>query len=244
MTPCEQYLNAINELVDGTIGPLRRTELELHLETCDGCRALEQDLRQIATTARSLDTMLPPERIWTGIAERLQEEGRVTTRPGVPGRHYALLAMAAALVIAVGASIVLLTRGEPGPEAPRTTAAVDQPGDAAADASAAPVDPVQVVASELALTEKHFQNAIARADEIVDPQTKALLQKEWLLMTNALAESRRVLETDPQNLPARQSFYDTLRQKIHFLQDTIALMNEMRQGNAAGAAQIVEGGKS
>jgi hypothetical protein len=35
-----------------------------------------------------------------------------------------------------------------------------------------------------------------------------------------------------------------LKQKIRFLQDTIALMNEMRQGDAAGAAQIVEGGKS
>jgi hypothetical protein len=29
---------------------------------------------------------------------------------------------------------------------------------------------------------------------------------------------------------------------VALLQDTIALMNEMRKGNAAGAAQIIDGG--
>jgi hypothetical protein len=32
-----------------------------------------------------------------------------------------------------------------------------------------------------------------------------------------------------------------LKQKIQFLQTTIALMNEMRQGDAEGAARLVEG---
>jgi hypothetical protein len=57
-------------------------------------------------------------------------------------------------------------------------------------------------------------------------------------------EARKALDADPQSAPARASFYEVLRQKIQFLQETIALMNEMWQGDAAGAAQIVEGGKS
>ena len=55
MDACERYLNAIHELVDGTLGPIRRAELELHLESCDGCRALAADLQEIARSARSLD---------------------------------------------------------------------------------------------------------------------------------------------------------------------------------------------
>ena len=54
----------------------------------------------------------------------------------------------------------------------------------------------------------------------------------------------KALVADPGSAVARQSLYEVLKQKIQFLQNTIALMNEMRQGDAAGAAQIVESGKS
>ena len=47
-----------------------------------------------------------------------------------------------------------------------------------------------------------------------------------------------------QNSAARTSLFDALQRKISLLQDTIVLMNEMRKGNAAGAAQVVEGNKS
>ena len=53
---CERYLNAIHELVDGTLGPIRRAELELHLESCEGCRALADDLRAIAARPRVRST--------------------------------------------------------------------------------------------------------------------------------------------------------------------------------------------
>jgi hypothetical protein len=33
--------------------------------------------------------------------------------------------------------------------------------------------------------------------------------------------------------------FEALRQKVTMLQDTIALMNEMRKGNSAGAAQVL-----
>lgn len=239
MKACERYLNAINELVDGTLGPLRRTELELHLEGCEGCSALAAELQPIRDTARSLDTMPAPPRAWAAIEARLRAEGRVAARPlGIRARPYAALALAAALVLAVGASLFVVTSRNPAP-APVTTV-----GDGNGNGNAESVHPVQSVESEMALTEKHFQNVVERADQVLDPATAAVLQKNLLVMNQALEESRKVLEADPQNLPARQSFYETLRQKIEFLQTTIALMNQMRQGDAAGAAEIVEGGKS
>ncbi len=237
MKACERYLNAINELVDGTLGPLRRTELELHLEGCEGCSALAAELQPIRDTARSLATMPAPPRAWAAIEARLRAEGRVAARPlGIRARPYAALALAAALVLAVGAALFVVTSRNPAP-APVTTV-----GDGNGNAES--VHPVQSVESEMALTEKHFQNVVERADQVLDPATAAVLQKNLLVMNQALEESRKVLEADPQNLPARQSFYETLRQKIEFLQTTIALMNQMRQGDAAGAAEIVEGGKS
>jgi anti-sigma factor RsiW len=237
---CEQYLNAIGDLVDGTLGPLRRAELVLHLETCDRCRALVTDLQRIAEGARALDTLPPPDRVWTSVAARLQAEGRL--RPAARwgfGRHHTALALAAALVLAIGASLVFLIPADEGSGEP-------EPATAAAPAGVFE-DPVQGVASELALTERHFQNAIEQAtrpDVLVSPETAAVLQKNLLVVNQAIAESRAALEANPDSTPARQSLYDALRQKIQFLQDTIALMNVMRQGDAIGAAELVEGGKS
>ncbi len=254
MTDCARYLNAIGELVDGTLGPLRRAELDLHLERCESCQALRDDLQRIAAAARALPPLDPPDGVWLRVAGRLHQEGRLTSPPAplVKPRSYTMLALAAALVLAVASSLFVLL---PRDRQASTTAAVPVADDhaagaagAGAGAAAAPADdPVQGVDSELAASEQHFTRAIEQATKVpgaVDPRTVAVLQKNLLVVNQALEESRAALKTDPQSVHARQSFYDVLRQKIQFLQDTIALMNEMRKGDAAGAAQIVEGGQS
>lgn len=239
MKTCDQYLNAIGEVVDGTLGPLRRAELDLHLESCDQCRALVDDLMQVARSARALDPMDPPGHVWAGIASRLEAEGRVRRTAWRVRRSHTMLALAATLVLAVGAAIVLLLP-EAGPDT-QPVVTVRVPDDSIFQ------DPVESVASELALTERHFQNAIeqaSRPDALVSAETTAVLQKNLLVVNQAIAESRAALESNPDSTPARQSLYEALKQKIQFLQDTIALMNVMRQGDAAGAAELVESGQS
>jgi len=98
---CSSYRESIHELVDGTIGPIRRAELERHLDVCDDCRALVADLHAVHELAASLDPLEPPEGVWLQVAGRLRQEGRIAAPP--PARtasrhHVALLALAAALV--------------------------------------------------------------------------------------------------------------------------------------------------
>lgn len=247
MNACERYLNAIQELVDGTLGPIRRAELELHLESCDGCRALAEDLQAIATAAQSLEPRTPPDRVWQQVAGRLRAEGRVSgTGPAAVRRHgVAILALAAALVLVVGSSLYFLKRQAP--VTPTTSAPVASapapatPLPAAGNPAAATTVQAGDIATELAAIDKHFQNVIEQASR-TDPATAELLKKNLLVMNDAIAESRKALEADPQNRSSQ--LYENLKRKIRFLQDTIALMNSMRQGDAAGAAEIVESGKS
>ena len=153
-----------------------------------------------------------------------------------------MLAIAAALVLAVGASLFLLRSA----------------GDAAAD------DGHNAGAWRAGLRQRGVRGSRPRrrqgaggdrdgfpepggaseATNTVDPKTAAALKKNLLVMNEAINETRKALDVDPQSAPARASLYEVLKQKIQFLQDTIALMNEMRQGDAAGAAEIVESGKS
>jgi Putative zinc-finger len=245
MKACERYLNAIDELVDGTLGPLRRAELELHLESCEDCRALVADLQKIVRVAASLEPLVPPDRVWGRIAGQLHQEGRVTTAPASRRGSYTVLALAAALLLAVGASLfVLLPRHSGTPAAPPVVTTVD-PHPPAGNVD--PDDPVQGIDSELVRAEQHFKNAVEEAQKTagaVDPETVATMQKTLGVINDALKESREARKTDPQSAEASKSYYELLKQKIQFLQNTITLMNEMRQGDAAGAAQIVEGGKS
>ncbi|UPY99787.1 hypothetical protein [Klebsiella pneumoniae] len=62
------------------------------------------------------------------------------------------------------------------------------------------------------------------------------------VIDQAIAATKSALQSEPQSAPAREGLFDALRKKVSLLQDTIALMNEMRKGNSAGAAQLVDGG--
>ena len=243
---CERYITQIQELIDGTLGAIRRADLDAHLAQCEDCRALVEDLQRIHDAAASLDELQPPDRVWLQIAGRLRQEGRVSQAAPIiaPRRtHVALLALAAALVIAVGASLLLVARGQ----RPAPTPAPVQAGPAArpsgnANAAAS----VEDVEYELRQAEQHYESAIERLQQIansdqqgLDPQVAATLQKNVQVIDQAIAESRAALRTEPTSAPARESLFEALRQKVSMLQDTIALMNEMRKGNSAGAAQVL-----
>ena len=250
---CSQYRESIHELVDGTIGPIRRAELERHLDECADCRALAEDLRVIEDTAASLDPLEPPDGVWLQIAGRLRQEGRLAApplaAPAASRRHVALLALAAALVLTVGASILMVV---PRWRDDTTTSRLATPSAPAAQPSNAPAEvAVESVEEEFRLAEQHYQNAIAKLEQAarldqpaanattLDAQTAAMLQKNLQVIDQAIAESRAALRAEPQSAPARDSLFDALRRKVALLQDTIALMNEMRKGNSAGAAQIL-----
>ena len=255
---CTQYREWIQDRMDGTLGSIRTAELERHLEECAACRAFAADLQVLRDATDSLEPLAPPDGVWLQLAGRLRQEGRVPAPPvqqRTPVRHVALLAIAAALILAVGASMfVLLPRARPGQptQAPVASAPGAQPGNGAGD------DTVQSVETEFRLAEQHYQNAIGKleeaarldgqstaaqpsGDDTIDPQTAAMLQKNLHVIDQAIAESRAALRSEPQSASARDSLFDALKRKVALLQDTIALMNEMRKGNSAGAAQIING---
>lgn len=250
------YRESIHELVDGTIGAIRRAELERHLDDCAECRAFLADIEAIRDTAGSLEPLEPPDGVWLQIAGRLSQEGRVALPPArqpAPSRHIALLAIAASLLLAVGAALVMLLpqfrSNNTGPNPAAVTTTAPQPGNAGTDVA------IESVEAEFRLAEQHYQNAIAKLEQavqgdqaatgpdsqVLDAQTAAMLQKNLQVIDQAIAESRSALRTEPLSAAALASLFDALRRKVALLQDTIALMNEMRKGNSAGAAQIVDG---
>jgi hypothetical protein len=243
---CSRYTQAIQELVDGTLGAIRKAELQQHLDQCAACRALVADLQQIRDLAGTLDHPAPPDGVWLQVAGRLRQEGRVQPPPPVMktrSSRTALIAIAAGLLVAIGASLVLLLPVLDSNGADRQASGASTPG-----GNAAGDEPVQTIEDHFRLAEQHMQTGIAKLeaaaktdDTAIDAQTAAMLKKNLEMIDQAIAESRAALKAEPQSTIARDSLFNALRRKVALLQDTVSLMNEMRQGDAAGAAQVLEG---
>lgn len=243
---CQQYLNSIQEAVDGTIGSIRRAELEMHLDQCEPCRALREDLQRIHDAGAALPALDAPDRAWLQIAGRLRQEGRIRDEaPGEgPRRAYAgWLAAAAAFILAAAAAVMLLM--------PRTPPAAGTSQAPAVASSATPgnapdVKSVETVQNEVDSAQQQFEKAIADLEKIakanqqaLDSGTSATIEKNLGIIDQAIAENRAAVKSEPTSVAARETLFEALRQKVSLLQDTITLINEMRKGNNAAAAQLV-----
>jgi hypothetical protein len=248
---CDRYLESIHALADGTLSAAARQGLETHLAECGGCRRLAADLQRIRAVAASLDRLTPPPYVWDGIARRLETERRIAARGARepvfgsrPARPLFAALAAAALVLAVTGSVVVVRyRADPAGTV------------AGANGSGSPGLPttegarlIDSIETELGLAEQHYDNAIKGLEQItkaeessLDPQLAATLQKNLGVIDQAISESRAALRSQPGSTMAQESLFELLRRKMALLQDTITLINEMRKGDQAGAAEIVEG---
>ncbi len=250
---CDEFGILLDDLVDGTLAGASRERVEAHLRTCAACRAAVADLRRIREAARALPRVEPPADGWARVSAALDAAGArkpavtVVKADASPPRApvFALWrpawgVLAAAAILAIGvATTVLLYRA---PATPDNQAAAVQA------ANAGSTDLVSTVETELQLADQHYQKAIAGLEQVwregqgtVDPETAAVLQKNMGIIDQAVRESREALKTQPADEVARTTLFEALRRKVDLLKDMVALVNEMRKGNQAGAAQIVGG---
>ena len=238
---------ALNDYVDGSLGTAERHGVDQHLAACAACRQIVDDLRDILRATGELELREPPVRAWSRLerainierehavsgARRLQPGG---TGPATAGRYAIWLAAAAALVLAT----LVGMRYAP--------AAHDGTPSAAPAAASTPGDAAQSIETELRQAEAHYDKAIKGLEAIasseqseLDPRTAATLQKNLAVIDQAISESRAAVRSQPASEPAQQSLIEGFKTKIGLLQDTVALINEMRKGNEAGAARIASG---
>jgi CHASE3 domain sensor protein len=75
---------------------------------------------------------------------------------------------------------------------------------------------------------------------VLDPEVAAALQKNLQVIDQAIDESRAALRDQPMSEQAQLSLFEAFRTKIVVLQETLALINEMRKGNQAEAARLAD----
>ena len=257
---CSEFNPLLSELADGSLGGEARARVEAHLAGCEACRAALADIREMRRAARALPKMAPREDLWNKVVARIETGDAApasvtsirTRRRWFAGRSgtLGLLAAAAVLLVAVSTGIVLMMRNRGVDPASNTTAAQQQGAPTTAAAHAGDANLVQSIEMEVEQADLHFQKALAGLEQLaregqgnLDPATAGVLRKNLGVLDQAIGESRAALKAQPTSEPARTSLFEALQRKVQLLQDTVALINEMRKGNQAGAAEIVSGGK-
>jgi anti-sigma factor RsiW len=237
MIACADIQRQLSEFVDGLLPSAAHAEVLAHVRECADCSGVLADMERIVSTARQLGPVTPPEHIWLEVAGQMRLEAPASARPvpaARPSRAIWQWAGLTAALLAVTAGVYVYQRRAVAP--PAVTQAPPVTGS------------IQAVNDELTQALDHYQRAVAEleavtrdGDSTIDPAVVNTVRTSLGSIDAAIAESRAALASNPDSDPARDSLFEALRRKISVLQATVTLINEMRQGDPAGATRAVEG---
>jgi anti-sigma factor RsiW len=217
----------LSDYVDHALGRDEQAQVARHLETCEACRQLVDDFREIARAASALEPVVPPQRVWSRIEREIGTDRARAVNAGRPGAgvvsaSWTWLAAAAVLVLAVFIGIRFVPSAPPDPGL-------------AAEAAAA-----EAIEAELKLAEEHYQKAISGLERIasaentaLDTNTAATLQKNLAVINQAIDESRAAVRSEPASQQAQHSLIENFKTKLALLQDTVALLNAARMASGS-----------
>jgi anti-sigma factor RsiW len=240
---CDRVIPLLSELVDATLSASTVGDIERHLEQCDGCRTVLADLRAIRHTAAILDRLTPPASVWDRVAAEIASVSqRVSPAPPprsvVESARLPRFALAAAAVLVLSTIVGLWMREGVRP----VTRPADDPAAATTDAGAVPSVEEDVARA----VERDYEQAIMGLEQVaqaeghaLDPDIAAALNQNIAIVDRAIGDARQAVGTDPQDDELRAGLLDAFRSKLELLEQMVLLINEMRQGDQAGAAEIV-----
>jgi hypothetical protein len=240
---CQDYEAQIGDYVDGAMNEAQRASFESHLTTCASCRAVVADFTVIRAASLSLEPRVPPPHVWHKVSAAIEAEPKPFF--GIGGtqwwRAFAPIAAMTVLVASLSWTAAQLTL------APRSTRAAQMTSADGQVPAGIPSEPVSIQA-QYQLAERDLTTTIEGLERIaaddrtaLDMETADVLKANLTVLDGAIGESREALKKEPDNDVAQESLFEALRNKVALLQDTIALINEMRKGNQEGAARIVSG---
>jgi predicted anti-sigma-YlaC factor YlaD len=242
MSDCSTVQRQLSDFADGLLESDAHAAVLTHVRECADCSGVLADLERLLATARRLGPITPPDHVWLSVAGQLRAQSSApaapTLAPRARGPVWWQWAALSAALLAITVALYVLGR--------QRTASTDAVADANAVA-APPTGSIQAVNDELLLAMRHYERAVAEleaaaraGDGTLDPSVATTMRASLTSIDQAIAESRAALLTNPDSEPARDSLFEALRRKISVLQATVSLINDMRQGDPAGASRSAD----
>jgi len=219
---CQDYEDRLGDYVDGTLDAPSRASVEAHLDACVRCRAVVSDFAAIHAMSRALEPLAPGPQVWQRIAASTSGSRGRSWWPAAPFAGWQpVLASAMAVMLAAGLWWIGARLSDAAGSVDRTASVATERFDAGQQD-----------------VEAQYTMAIARLEQIataersaLDQDTAYVLDAGLTVIDEAIDESRAALETQPDSELAQEILFEALQRKVGVLQDMLALISEMRQGN-------------
>lgn len=218
----------LSAYLDGEVTGDERRDLDVHLEGCEACRALLDELRAVTTQASAVraDDDEPAADLWPGIQGRLRPRARhrwlAALVSGGSGTGTAWLRpalAAAALVVAAAAGYLVFPGGGPAPAPVERASEVSTP--AAPPLASRPIEASREYYDTLARLQK-----AARARLAHDPRVVEVLEENLEVLDTAIAQYADALAEQPGDRRLADRLEAARRRKIEVLQQAVELAAE------------------
>ena len=221
----------LSEYVDDELTRAERARVEAHLATCAECAALVADLRAVVAAAGEVADAPPATDLWPGIARRIAErsgEPKVVAlesrrRPRRLTFSISQLVAASLAVALLSAAAVWTALREPetgvvrAPEA-SAPAGTSGTGTLVSDAGAAPDAFAEY---EAAVAE--LERLLNEVGDRIDPATRRAFDENLAIIDGAIRQTRRALESNPNDIYLNTHLANTMQRKIDVLQGATRL---------------------
>jgi len=212
---CKQFEQILEQQDEGALPKAAIA----HVETCDACRALSADFRDIHDMALELgnDGIAPPERVWISLRNQLESEGLIhDAEPAsqqaapAPSRWWSVFqrpAFAGAflgLVLAAGSAVSYLSNFAPRAVQSQLTPQQENSSVPAADS---------VFKEEVLTVGNDSIPGLQRQDTAVTDSIRRNLQ----IVDNFIAICEKSVREQPDNQMAREYLYGAYQQKAELL---------------------------
>lgn len=203
-----------------------RRRIEAHLAGCGECRAVLEDLREVAAHAAAMEDTVPDADLWPGVAARIGVGPReVTPFRLLPaaGRRISftvpqLIAAGLALMLLSGGTVWLARLGGSRTDFEPVSAEVASETRASVVPAAQAVDPEYDEA--IADLERTLEAGRAR----LAPETVRVLETNLQAVDRAIAQCRAALKDDPSSMYLNTHLASTQRRKLTLLRRAAALV--------------------
>lgn len=223
---CSKAKKLISSHIDGDLDAGKSSSLEKHLEACPDCQKLLKDFQTITNQAKDLEQEPPSAQVWFRIQARVKEAKQKRVSPEWGRRERVLLlpakiryAVSAAflLLVIVGAVIISLRIGN------QAGILSGRNGE-------------KYALAKLEEAERHYQLAIKALWEAVqaqkesfDPKIAEIFRTNLEVIDASIAECRKAMEVDPNDLESRYYLLAMYKKKADFLDDIIEVASTSSQ---------------
>ncbi|HVN81515.1 MAG TPA: zf-HC2 domain-containing protein [Terriglobia bacterium] len=215
---CREIQDRFSARIDHELAQVEEFEIRQHLEVCPFCSTVYQDLLYIRKSAKELELVSPPDRLWKSLSAQMKAEGLIRKPRSFWERVFAVdfgsslkpaLTGAIVTLILVAASSFLVTKfSHRQPEMP-----------ASSDAQ---------VLQEVRDAESHYQKAIEALSEssrerleTLDPAVAEIFNDNLATMDYYLKECKEAALTDPDNPLVHHYLLTAYQKKVELLETIV-----------------------